>query len=117
MRVILNPRHAEHVPHHEVDNGEPVTAWEVPTRFEAIRAALSARNGYIFEEPVPVDEAAVIGLHAPDYIAHLRESGAELGNKGGAIYPSVFPHGLNSRPHGPKSRRGTYCFDTFTPIK
>jgi acetoin utilization deacetylase AcuC-like enzyme len=59
----------------------------------------------------------VIGLHDPDYISYLRESGAELGNKGGAIYPSVFPHGLNSRPHGPKSRRGTYCFDTFTPIK
>ena len=42
MRVILNPRHAEHVPPHEVDNGTPVPPWELPGRLAAIRAALAS---------------------------------------------------------------------------
>jgi acetoin utilization deacetylase AcuC-like enzyme len=30
--------------------------------------------------------------------------------------PSVFPYGPNPRPRSAKTRKGLYCFDTYTPI-
>lgn len=116
MRVILNHRHTGHVPPNELDNGTPVPPWEVPARFDTIRAALTARSGFPFEDAPPVTEDVVTGLHDPAYVAYLRETSAELRRSGGAVYPSVFPFGPHPQVRGGKALRGAYCFDTFTPI-
>jgi acetoin utilization deacetylase AcuC-like enzyme len=115
MRVILNPRHAAHATPHEVDNGIAVPPWEVPGRFDVIRAALERRGGFTFEDAPAVPESAVHFLHDPAYVAYLREASAGL-RSGAAIYPSVFPYGPQPSARGGKALRGAYCFDTFTPI-
>ena len=115
MRVILNPRHAAHATPHEVDNGVAVPPWEVPGRFDAIRAALERRGGFAFEDAPPIPESAVHFLHDPAYVAYLREASAGL-RGGAAIYPSVFPYGPAPHVRGGHARRGAYCFDTVTPI-
>lgn len=120
MRVILNPAQAGHLPPHEVDNGAVVPPWEVPGRYEAVRAALEARGGFAFEAAAPAAEAAVCGLHDPGYVAYLRETSARLASAGGDadrwVMPSVFPFGAGGGWRGEKARRGGYCFDTFTAI-
>jgi acetoin utilization deacetylase AcuC-like enzyme len=115
MRVILNPRHAAHATPHEVDNGLPVPPWEVPGRFDAVRAALERRPGFAFEDAPAIPESAVGLLHDPAYVAYLREASAGL-RPGQAVYPSVFPFGPAPHARGGRALRGTYCFDTFTPI-
>jgi acetoin utilization deacetylase AcuC-like enzyme len=120
MRVILNAKHAAHVPPHEADNGTPVPPWEVPARVAAIRAALEARGRFTFEESPPVAEDAVMGLHHPAYAAYLRETSAGLARARGEsprfVVPSVFPYGPAPKARGGRATRGAYCFDTFTPI-
>jgi acetoin utilization deacetylase AcuC-like enzyme len=120
MRVIVNPRHAAHVPPHEVDNGALVPPWEVPGRCDAIRSALAARGGFAFEDAPPAAEEAVTALHDPAYVAYLRETGAELARARGSsprfVIPSVFPYGPAPQARGAKALRGAYCFDTFTAI-
>lgn len=115
MRVIVNPRHVGHVPPHEVDNGAPVPPWEVPGRLDAIRTAIAARPGFVFEDAPALAEDAVTSLHDPGYVAYLRETSGEL-RANAAVYPSVFPFGPSPQARGPRASRGVYCFDTFTPI-
>lgn len=114
VRVIGNPAHAAHVPPHEVDNGTIVPPWEVPARYEAIRAALAARGGYAFEDAPPVAPDAACALHDPGYVAYLRDTAAALA-VGEWVMPSVFPFAPGAA-RGEKARRGTYGFDTFTAI-
>lgn len=119
MRVVTNPRHAGHVPPGEIDNGAVIPAWEVPGRFDAIAAALDAHGGFKVEAAPSINEAEVTELHDPAYVAYLRETSAELARKNSpvrAVYPSVFPFGPNPQARGPVAIRGSYCFDTFTPI-
>jgi acetoin utilization deacetylase AcuC-like enzyme len=115
MRVILNPRHAAHAAPHEVDNGGVVPPWEVPGRFDAIRAALQRRPGFVFEDAPALGEEAACALHDRAYVAYLREASAGL-RAGAAIYPSVFPFGPAPSVRGGRALHGRYCFDTFTPI-
>src|SRR5438477_6364606 len=91
MRVIVNGRHAGHAPPHEADNGTPVPPWEVPGRVDAIRAALEARGGFVFEDAPLLEEAAVTPLHDPAYVSYLRETSAELGRARGATPRFVVP--------------------------
>ncbi|MBN9517317.1 histone deacetylase family protein [bacterium] len=114
VRVICNPVHAAHVPPHEVDNGVVVPPWEVPARYDAIRAALAARGGFAFEDAPQLAEDVVCGLHDPGYVAYLRDTSAALA-AGEWVMPSVFPFAPGAA-RGEKARRGTYCFDTFTAI-
>lgn len=114
MRVIGNPAHTGHVPPHEIDNGAVTPAWDAPGRYAAVRAALEARAGFVFEDAPPVAESAVTALHDPDYVAYLRDTSAALA-AGEWVMPSVFPF-AGGPPRGDKARRGAYCFDTFTAI-
>jgi acetoin utilization deacetylase AcuC-like enzyme len=114
--VICNPAHAGHVPPHEVDNRAVVPPWEVPGRYAAIRAALDARGGFVFEAAPPPPESALTGLHDPAYVAYLRDTSAALAAEGGWVMPSVFPFVPGGEPRGDKARRGAYCFDTFTAV-
>lgn len=108
MRVIWNPRHAVHAPPLEVEEGSVTPPFEVPARFDAIHRALNAKGGFTFEEPPPIAVEELFALHDPDYVAYLRDGASGM--------PSVFPYGPNPRPRSAKTRKGMYCFDTYTPI-
>jgi acetoin utilization deacetylase AcuC-like enzyme len=108
MRVIWNPGHILHVPPLEVEEGVITPPFEVPVRFDAIRRSLDAASGFTFEEPPPIAVEELFALHDADYVAYLREGASPI--------PSVFPYGPTARTCSPRTRRGTYCFDTYTPI-
>lgn len=110
MRVIENPSHVVHVPTLEVEEGAITAPFEAPGRYEAIRAALLEAGEHQFETPPPIAVEELFSLHDPDYVAYLREPHEGLG------MPSVFPYGPNPRPRSPRTRRGMYCFDTYTPV-
>lgn len=113
MRVIVNSRHAGHVPF-ECEGGEPVTPCEVPARIKAISKALQTHGGFTFEEPIPLEQSELLALHDADYVAYLREASQERTVK--FAIPSVFPFGPAPRANGLMARRGLYCFDTYTPM-
>lgn len=108
MRVIWNPGHAVHAPPLEVEEGAITPPFEVPSRFDAIRRSLDAAGRFTFEEPLPIAVEELFALHDADYVAYLREGASPI--------PSVFPYGPTERTCSPRTRRGTYCFDTYTPI-
>jgi acetoin utilization deacetylase AcuC-like enzyme len=120
MRVIVNPRHGDHVPPGEWEGGTVIPCYEGPARFEVIRAALEAAGGFAFEEPPKPAEDLVAGVHRPAYVTYLREASAEAkrGRDPAAkqLWPTVFPFGPNPRATGARALRGRYCFDTYTPI-
>ena len=120
MLVILNPKHAGQVTPAEIDNGVPAPPHEVPGRFDAILAALTADPSFRFEDAPAADDSIVAAVHDPAYVMYLREAGVEVAKARGtaprAIYPSVFPYGPSPKVRGGKALRGAYCFDTFTPI-
>ncbi|MBP3958183.1 histone deacetylase family protein [Gemmata sp. G18] len=120
MRVILNPKHAEHVPPGEVEGGAVIPSYEAPARFEVIRAALEAAGGFRFEEPPKPNEECVTAIHHAAYIAYLREASAEARRArdpaAKQLWPTVFPFGPNPRATGARALRGQFCFDTYTPI-
>ena len=120
MRVILNPKHADHAPPGEVEGGAVIPSYEGPARFDAVRAALEAAGGFTFEEPPKPSEECVAAVHHPAYVAYLREASAEAKKArdpaAKQLWPTVFPFGPNPRATGTRALRGQYCFDTYTPI-
>lgn len=120
MRVILNPKHAEHAPPGEWESGTVIPCYEGPARFDAIRAALEAAGGFEFEEPQKPSEEILAGAHHPAYVAYLREASTEARKArdpaAKQLWPTVFPFGPNPRATGARALRGQYCFDTYTPI-
>ncbi|MCS6864590.1 MAG: histone deacetylase family protein [Gemmataceae bacterium] len=120
MRVITNPRQADHAPTVEVDGGEVIPAYEVPLRYAAIRTALATAGGFTFEEPPATTEPPLTAVHQADYVAYLQQASAEAGGAGNGPmphrWPSVFPFGPHPRALGPRALRGRFCYDTYTPI-
>jgi acetoin utilization deacetylase AcuC-like enzyme len=120
MRVILNPKQADHAPPGEWENGAVIPCYEAPGRFDAIRAALESAGGFIFEEPPKPSEEVIAAIHHPAYITYLREASVEAKRArdpaAKQLWPTVFPFGPNPRATGTRALRGQYCFDTYTPI-
>ena len=120
MRVILNPKHADHAPPGEVEGGAVIPSYEAPGRFDAIRAALEAAGGFTFDEPPKPGEECVAAVHDAAYVAYLREASVEAKRArdpaAKQLWPTVFPFGPNPRATGTRALRGQYCFDTYTPI-
>jgi acetoin utilization deacetylase AcuC-like enzyme len=120
MRVILNPKQAEHAPPGEWEGGAVIPSYEAPGRFDAIRAALEAAGGFEFEDAPKASEEPVTRVHRAVYVAYLREASAEAKRArdpaAKQLWPTVFPFGPNPRATGPRALRGQFCFDTYTPI-
>ncbi len=120
MRVILNPKHADHAPPGEVEGGAVIPSYEAPGRFDAIRAALEAAGGFCFEELAKPSETCVAAVHDAAYVAYLREASVEAKRArdpaAKQLWPTVFPFGPNPRATGTRALSGQYCFDTYTPI-
>jgi acetoin utilization deacetylase AcuC-like enzyme len=120
MRVILNPKHADHAPPCEWEGGAVIPSYEAPGRFDAIRTALEAAGGFEFEEPPKPTEELATSVHHPAYVAYLREASADAKRArdpaAKQLWPTVFPFGPNPRATGARALRGQFCFDTYTPI-
>jgi acetoin utilization deacetylase AcuC-like enzyme len=54
---------------------------ESPDRIRAIRRELGRHHGVAYEQPDPVDDAALAAVHDPEYVASVREFGAEGGGQ------------------------------------
>ena len=109
MRVILNPKHADHAPPGEWESGAVIPCYEGPGRLAAIRAALDAAGGFTFEEPPKPNEECVAAVHHPAYVTYLREASAEARKArdpaAKQLWPTVFPFGPNPRATGPRALR------------
>jgi acetoin utilization deacetylase AcuC-like enzyme len=120
MRVIVNPKHADHAPPGEVEGGVIIPSYEAPGRFDAIRVALEVAGGFTFEEPPKPSDEVLAGVHHPAYVVYLREASVEARKArdpaAKQLWPTVFPFGPNPRATGTRALRGQYCFDTYTPI-
>lgn len=120
MRVILNPRQADHAPTVELDGGDIIPAYEIPSRFTAIRKALEAAGGFTLEEPPPSSDVPLTAVHHAEYVAFVRQacSHAQHNRRGSSphLWPSVFPFGPHPRAHNAKALHGRYCYDTYTPL-
>jgi len=120
MRVIWNPKHADHASPGEWESGTVIPSYEAPDRFGLIRAALEAAGGFTFEEPNKPSEEILAGVHDAAYVTYLREASAEARRARAPaakqLWPTVFPFGPNPRATGARALRGRYCFDTYTPI-
>lgn len=120
MRVILNPKHADHAPPGELEGGAVIPSFEAPGRVDAIRSALDAAGGFTFEEPPKPNEECIAAIHHPAYVTYLREASAEAKRArdpaAKQLWPTVFPFGPNPRATGTRALRGQYCYDTYTPI-
>jgi len=69
--VVWSPVTREHEPKNEIWVGVPTTGTEVPARVDAILAALDD-HGHPRVEAVAHDDAALLAVHAPDLVDHLR---------------------------------------------
>jgi acetoin utilization deacetylase AcuC-like enzyme len=120
MRVILNPKHAEHAAPCEVEGGTVIPCYEAPGRFDAIRTALETAGTFTFEEPPKPSEECIAAVHEAAYITYLREASAEAKKArdpaAKQLWPTVFPFGPNPRATGTRALRGQFCYDTYTPI-
>src|SRR6478735_1006453 len=124
--VVWSPETRRHEPMREVWVGVPTEGTEVPERVDRIRGSLAA---YDLVDATVHDDDALLRVHDPAYIAHLRTIHAEwsrgpYGELVGQdrVVPYVFPtpamtQGMPPAPaaatHG---RAGQYCYDTMTLV-
>jgi len=115
MRRFFAPAQLRHAPTAELHNGGFTAYAEVPARAEAILTAIGGA-----EPPADRGAAPIARVHAPDYLAFLRDASqlwTEAGRGGDAI-PYAFP--IVARRPLTLSRidalLGRYSFDATTPI-
>ena len=115
MRRFFSPRQLAHAPVQELHNGGFTAYAETPARAEAIGRAIGGA-----EQPDDRGIDAIEAVHAPDYLAFLRDAPVlwrEAGRAGEAI-PYAFPI-VGRRPlrlDRVDALLGRYSFDATTPI-
>jgi acetoin utilization deacetylase AcuC-like enzyme len=72
MKVFWNPTQLAHAPAFFLARGKVRPNFEVPVRAEALLEACHAM-GLAVQTPPPVDIAALLAVHDPDYLAFLRD--------------------------------------------
>ncbi len=125
MRVVYSAEHLQHAPEHEVWQGKPTGAYEIPARAEGIRAALEADGGFVVEGPREHGAAPIEAVHDPGMLAYLEEAWREWRDvgEGPELFPDTFLHpalregmGPAPLPRTPLARIGYWCFETMTPV-
>ncbi len=115
MRHFFDPAQLTHAPTRELHNGGFTEYSETPARAEAI---LSAIGGV--EPATDHGEAAILGVHTPDYVAFLKEAPARWAAAGrsgdvmGYVWPIVGRRAL--KLDRIDAQIGRYSFDGSTPL-
>jgi acetoin utilization deacetylase AcuC-like enzyme len=121
MKVVFNPRHAEHAPAVEIYRGLQVPAHEVPLRAELVHEALCSDGGHAFVAPAAHPDGALASVHDARYLEFLRtahQRWQEAGHPGDA-FPAVWPiRGMRSDriPNTLAAQLGRYSFDSGSPL-
>ena len=121
MRVILNPKHAEHAPPGEVGRrrGDSVLRSAAASPRSAPRSKPRA-DSRSRSRPSPSEECVAAVHHAGLHHVPARSQQPRRTVLATAaakqLWPTVFPFGPNPRATGTRAFRGQYCFDTYTPI-
>lgn len=123
MLTFHNPLHHGHAPVHEFFRGERVPCFEKPARADYVEAALKAR-GHALQAPEQNSGAVLGQVHAPRYLAFLREAWAQwlaldAGNAACQPFPSVWPvRTLRSdvEPDNFVAKLGLYSMDNGSPL-
>jgi len=74
MLVVHSPVHARHAYAVEIQHGQPVPALEIPSRAEAIRAALAATGRHTMAGPRAYGMAPLEAVHEPAMLRYLASS-------------------------------------------
>lgn len=109
-----------HQPTRELSEGAFIPYPESPARAEAIHGALAAQPWVVLQAPSLLDEALLQRVHAPEYVALIREAWAAWvaeGNAGEAL-PGCWPSRgrRDLKPQRIQARLGQASFDAGTPI-
>lgn len=112
---ILTHDSAKHNPPHEVFDGKPDDAQEVPARVETITQALVEAGLSLETTSETVPHAVLEAIHSPAYLKFMREYSASI-PEGAARYPSVFSLRSGRTPEQNVAKHGHYSFDTYTPL-
>lgn len=116
MKTVFSPRHAGHSGHMELNSGEIVPAFEMPSRAEYIRARVEAVGLGEILPPEPHGLDAAKRVHRSDYIEFLGEvwPAWEAAGRTGTALPFTWPtRGLRGdvRPKSIDAQLGFYSFD------
>lgn len=115
MKRFFAPAQLTHAPARELHNGGFTTYAEVPSRAEAILAAIGGA-----EQPDELGEAPILAVHDAGYVQFLKDAPAlwaDAGRPGDAI-PYAFPV-VGRRPlklDRIDALMGQHAFDATTPI-
>jgi acetoin utilization deacetylase AcuC-like enzyme len=123
MKAFAHPAEARHDPHFFLMRGRVRPNFEVPARAAALRQGLS-RLGIGPEIPPEAPRAALEAVHAPDYLAFLRDAPAAwaaLPEPGPEVVGNMHPTPEMlaqdaRRPKGLVGQVGWYTADTACPI-
>lgn len=115
MRRFFAPAQLGHAPARELHNGGFTAYAEVPARAAAILAAIGGG-----EQPSDRGEAPILAVHAPGYVAFLKDAAAlwQAAGRTGDAMPYAFPV-VGRRPLALSridALLGAYAFDATTPI-
>ncbi|GAA0396975.1 acetylpolyamine amidohydrolase [Acrocarpospora corrugata] len=126
--AIWSPETLAHMPGAEIWIGVRTPGTEVAERVTVIRDTLAA-DGIPIVEAVAHDDKALLAVHRPEFVAHLREIWQKWDDGGyhpdyGAdrVVPYVFPTeamlaGMPAHdPVATHARAGLYCYDTMTLV-
>lgn len=123
IQAFANAAHAAHTPQFFLVRGEVKPNFEIAARADALLAACVALGLEIADAP-PADLAALGAIHAPDYLAFLRDAPAAwaaLPSKGPELVANIHPtpemlaNGAR-RPAGVVGQTGWYAADAACPI-
>ncbi len=121
MKIVYSPRHVLHHGRGELNDGEIQPCFEKPERVETVKAALEKAGFKDWVAPGRVDESAFARVHAPDYVAFLKDCWpawvAEHGEDTDAL-PLIWPvRSLRAvRPDHIDGIISYYAMDAGTPI-
>jgi acetoin utilization deacetylase AcuC-like enzyme len=121
MKIIYTDEHRQHDPPVEFNRGALVPAFECAARATAIYGAVQEAGLGAIEPPAHFDQAPILRVHRPEYVAFLEGIYAEwiaAGRTGDAL-PLAWPiRGLRSDrvPASLDGRLSYYSFDISTPV-
>ncbi|HJU52632.1 MAG TPA: histone deacetylase family protein [Acidimicrobiia bacterium] len=128
LTVVYSPDHVRHVPDGEIWVGVRIAGTELPSRGEAIYAALVAA-GHEVVGPHAIEDDDLFSVHDPALVRFLQTAYADWQMSDypqdpgqDRVVPYAFPHPdmlVGSRPPNPASvgaRTGLFAMDTMTLI-
>ncbi|HKZ21217.1 MAG TPA: histone deacetylase family protein [Acidimicrobiia bacterium] len=128
LTVVYSPDHVRHVPDGEIWVGVRIAGTELPSRGEAIHAAVTAA-GYYVVAPHSIDDDDLLSVHDSALVGFLQNAYADWQTSDyprdpgqDRVVPYAFPHPdmlVGPRPRNPASvgaRTGLFAMDTMTLI-